>query len=159
MMLGLAGVTAMDCRVAAVTLSVVFPEMRPQVAVMTDVPAAALVARPLAEIVATEGVPDDQVTKVVRSWAVLSEYRPTALNCSVTPLAMLALAGVTRIDCKVAVVTEKIADPEMPPEVAVITDEPAAMPVTRPLAETVATAVVPEVHVTEEVMLMEVPSE
>jgi hypothetical protein len=109
--------------------------------------------------VATEGVPEDQVTNPVRSCAVISEYRPTAWNCTVIPLAMLELSGVMRIDCKVAEVTVKIADPEAIPEVAVITDEPGEMPVTRPLAETLATAVVPEVQVTEEVMFMEVPSE
>ena len=46
----------------------------------------------------------------------------------------------------------------MLPEVAVMTDEPAPMLVARPLA-TVATEVVPEVQVTEEVMFCDVPSE
>ena len=49
--------------------------------------------------------------------------------------------------------------PETLPEVAVMTDEPAPMLVARPLATTVATEVVPEVQVTEEVMFCDVPSE
>ena len=70
---GLAGVTAMDCSVAAVTVSVVFPEMLPEVAVMTDVPTATPEARPLATTVATEVVPEVQVTEVVMPCEVPSE--------------------------------------------------------------------------------------
>lgn len=40
----------------------------------------------------------------------------------------------------------------MLPKVAVMTDEPAPIPLARPLATTVATEVVPEVQVTEDVM-------
>ncbi len=72
-MVGLAGVTAIDCSVAAVTVSVAVPERLPQVAVMTDDPTATLVARPPAEIVATEVVPEDHATKAVMSCVVLSE--------------------------------------------------------------------------------------
>ncbi len=43
---GLAGVTAIDTRAAAVTVSVVEPETEPEVAVMVVDPAATLVARP-----------------------------------------------------------------------------------------------------------------
>jgi len=81
------------------------------------------------------------------------------LNRSVTPPAMLGLAGVTAIDCSVAAVTVRVAFPEMLPEVAVMTDEPAARLVTRPPVVTVATEVVPEVQVAEAVMSLEEPSE
>jgi len=72
-MVGLAGVTVIDCSVAAVTVSVVVPETSPKVAEMTEDPAATLVARPLAEIVATAGEPEVQVTEAEMSWVVPSE--------------------------------------------------------------------------------------
>lgn len=59
--------------VAAATVSVVFPVLTPDVAVITDVPATTPVARPLALMVATPVVPDDQITCVVISAEVLSE--------------------------------------------------------------------------------------
>ena len=155
----MAGVTAIDCSIAAVTVSVVFPEILAMVAVMNDDPAAALVARPLAVIVATEVVPEVQMTEDVMSCVVPSEYAPVALNGSVIPTATLGLAGVTVIDSSVAVVTVRVAFPEMLPDVAVMTDEPAVTLVARPLAEIVATKAVPEVQVAEEAMTLEVPSE
>ncbi len=72
-MVGLAGVTAIDCSLAAVTVSVVFADTPVNVAVMTEEPGATLVARPLAAIVATEGMPEVQFTEIVTSWVVPSE--------------------------------------------------------------------------------------
>ena len=76
-MLGLAGVIAMDTSVAAVTVSVVDPDMLPDVAVIVVEPAATDVARPLEPaallMVATPVVNEFQVTDVVRSCVVLSE--------------------------------------------------------------------------------------
>ena len=94
-MLGLAGVTAMEDRVAEVTVKVVFPETFPEVAVMVAVPAATGVARPLLLTVATDVLEEAQVTWLVISWLVPSEYVPEAANCFVTPTGMLGLAGVT----------------------------------------------------------------
>jgi len=94
-MLGLAGVTAMEDRVAEVTVKVVFPETFPEVAVMVAVPAAAGVARPLLLTAATDVLEEVQVTWLVISWLVPSEYVPEAANCFVTPTGMLGLAGVT----------------------------------------------------------------
>ncbi len=48
----------------------------------------------------------------------------------------------------VAVVTVIAAASLLPPLVAVIVADPAATPVTRPLPETVATALLPIVHIT-----------
>ena len=72
-MLGFAGVTSMDCSVAVVTVNVVVPEMLPDVALMTDVPAATLLVTPAAEIVATEVVAEAQVTVDVMLCEVPSE--------------------------------------------------------------------------------------
>lgn len=84
-MLGLVGVTAMDTSAAAVTFKVVDPEIAPSVAVISDVPVVAVVARPLLPaallMVATAGVSDIQVTMLVRFWVLLSVYTPVAVNC------------------------------------------------------------------------------
>ena len=73
---GAAGVTAMDTRVAEVTVKVVEPETLPRVALMVVLPALTPVARPsllaALEMLATAGAEEAQVTVVVRSWAVLS---------------------------------------------------------------------------------------
>ena len=100
--------------------------MPPSVAVIVDVPAATPVARPAAVMVATEVVAEAQVTWLVRSSVELSENVPVAVNCSVSPLGMLGLAGVTAIDCRTAGVTVSTVEPVMPPSVAVIVDVPVA---------------------------------
>ena len=59
---GFAGVTAMDCNVAAVTVKTVEPLTAPRVALMVLAPTPAPVARPPAVIDATVGVADAHVT-------------------------------------------------------------------------------------------------
>src|SRR5271167_1856320 len=54
---GFAGVTAIDCRVAAVTVSNVEPEIDDDVAEIVEVPTPAPLASPAALIVAVEVVP------------------------------------------------------------------------------------------------------
>ena len=75
-MIGLTGVTDMKDRIAEVTVRVLFPEIIPEVAVMVAVPAATAVARPLPLTVATDGLEELQVTCVVTSRVVPSEYGP-----------------------------------------------------------------------------------
>jgi hypothetical protein len=73
-MLGLAGVTAMEDRVAEFTVRVVLPEIFPEVAVMiVPVPAATPAARPLLFTVAMEVLDELQVTCAVISRLVPSE--------------------------------------------------------------------------------------
>ena len=64
-MLGLAGVTDMDDKVAAVTVRVAVPVFPLKVAVMVAVPAATAAASPLPLIAATDEVDEFQVTWVV----------------------------------------------------------------------------------------------
>jgi hypothetical protein len=78
---GFAGVTAIETRLAFVTVSVVDPTTAPLVALIVDVPAFTAVARPAALIVATVGVPDAQVTLPVRFCVELSLKVPVAVNC------------------------------------------------------------------------------
>ena len=84
----MAGVTAMEDRVAGVTVRVVLPEILPKVAVMVVVPAARAVARPLLLTVATEVFDEVQVACGVRSRLVPSEYAPMATNFWVDPTGM-----------------------------------------------------------------------
>jgi len=76
-MLGLVGVIAMDTSVAAVTVSVVDPDLLPDVAVIVVEPAVTDVAKPLEPaallMVATPPADETQVTAVVRFCVVLSE--------------------------------------------------------------------------------------
>ncbi len=71
---GIAGVTAMDCRVGAVTVSVSGGlTMAPCVAVIWELPIPAPVARPVpGPMVATAGEAEAQVTVVVMSCVLLS---------------------------------------------------------------------------------------
>ena len=84
-MLGLDGVTAIDTRVAGVTVSVVEPETLPDAAVIVVEPAVTEVASPLEPaallIVATPVDDVLHVTEVDRSCVVLSEYVPVAVKC------------------------------------------------------------------------------
>ena len=77
---------------------------------------------------------DAQVTWLVRSWVELSEKVPVAVNCSVSPLGTLGLAGVTAIDCRAAALTVSTVEPVMPPSVALMVDVPVATPVASPAA-------------------------
>jgi hypothetical protein len=63
---GLAGVTAIDCRVAAATVSTVDPTIDPEVALIELVPTASAVASPPVLMVAVDVVPDAHVTDDVR---------------------------------------------------------------------------------------------
>ncbi len=63
---GLAGVTAMETRVGAVTVKTVDPLIVPDVAVIVEVPAATAVANPAELIVATLVAEEVQVTELVR---------------------------------------------------------------------------------------------
>src|SRR5262249_55550142 len=146
--LGLAGVTAIDWSAAAVTVRTVEPLTPPSVAEMVDVPVATAVAKPVPEMVATAGVADAQVTCAVRSSVEPAEYVPVAVNCRVSPLATLGLAGVTAIDCSTAVVTVRTVEPDMPPSVAEMFAVPPAAAVARPVLLIVATEVVADAQIT-----------
>src|SRR5580698_10102188 len=155
---GFAGVTAIDCNVAAVTVSTVEPLIDDDVAVIVEVPTPAPVASPAALIVATDVVPEDQVTLDVRFCVVPSLNVPVAVNCCVVPLAIDGFAGVTAIDCSVAAVTVRTVEPLIAPDVALIVEVPTPAPVARPAALMVAVVVVPDDHVTLDVRFCVVPS-
>ena len=70
---GAAGVTAIETRAAVVTVMVVDPVTVPEVALMLVVPTPVALARPPAEIVATAGAEELQVTDAVRFCVLPSE--------------------------------------------------------------------------------------
>jgi hypothetical protein len=142
------GVTDMEDRIAGVTVRVVLPEMLPEVAVTMDIPTAAVVARPMLLTVATDVFDEVQVTCVVISWLVPSEYVPEAANCLVSPAGTLGLAGVTDMEDRVPGMTVRVVFPEMLPEVAVMMDVPSATALARPMLLTVATDVSDDLQVT-----------
>ena len=67
-------------------------------------------------------------------------------------MARVMSSGVTEIEVMVGAVTFTEVDPVTEPSVAVIVADPAAIPLTKPLALTVALAIVDEDHVTRSVM-------
>ena len=80
-MFGMAGATAIDTKVAVVTVSVVELLTDPDVAVMVVLPRPALTANPeTPSITATDGEDELQLTEG-RSWVLPSLKTPVAVNC------------------------------------------------------------------------------
>lgn len=81
---GLAGRTATEESVAAVTVRLAEADMLPDTAVMVVMPGAREVTLPLLParllMVATDEADEPQVTEADMSWVVLSEKVPVALN-------------------------------------------------------------------------------
>ena len=156
---GLTGATAMEDKVAGVTVKVVLPMILPEVAAMVTVPAATPAIRPGLFSLATNIFDVCQITCEVISWLVPSEYIPVAINCWLSPTGMLGLAGATVMEDKVADLTVRIVLPETVPDVAVMVAAPAATAVARPVLLTVATDVFEKFQVTCVVISRLVPSE
>jgi hypothetical protein len=75
-------------------------------------------------------------------------------------MATDGLTGVTEMDSSAAFVTVNIAEPVLPPKLALMVDVPAATPIARPVVLlTVATVVIADTQADEVDTLREVPSE
>src|SRR5438034_1225602 len=135
-----AGVTATDAPGTVVTVIVAVPLWPSLVAVIVAEPAAALVTSPPAFTVATALLPLTHVTTRPESGLPLASLG-VAASCTVCPACTVADAGVTATDATGtgAGLTVIAAPPLLPSDTAVIVAEPAATPVTSPLAFTVAT--------------------
>src|SRR5690242_17040758 len=157
-MAGLGGDTWIDTREAAVTVRTAAGDETPlTVALTLLVPTPAAVARPLDPpallMLATLALSDAQVTVVVRSCVELSVYTPVAVNCSVRPLAIDGLGGVTWIDTSVAAVTVSTALGEVTPlraALMLLVPTPAAVatPLEPPALLMLATLALSEAQVT-----------
>jgi hypothetical protein len=156
-MIGSLGVTDIKTRGTEVTVRFVFPEILPEVAITVVEPAEAAVTKPVALTVATDVSDELQVTCVVISWLVVSEYVPVAVNCWGVPTSMIGLAGVTAMEDRVAEFTVRVVLAEILPEVAVMVVVPIETAMARPVLSTVATDGFDELQVTCVVWL--VPSE
>ena len=77
------------------TVSVAVPLIPFSAAVISDEPTVFPVASPPLVIVPTDGLPEDQLTWLVRSAVLLSENVPVALNCCAAPTSIDGLGGVT----------------------------------------------------------------
>lgn len=103
-------------------------------------------------IVATVEDEELHVTEVVKSWVLLSEYVPVALNCFVAPWVIVGFVGDTLSDVRIGD-TVSIVDPEIPFNVAWIVVFPGPTLVDSPFDPavllTVATLEDEELHVTE----------
>jgi hypothetical protein len=165
-----AGVTEIDTRRAAVTVSVVEAET-PEVgsaAVMVVVPVESVEARPFDEAAfetdATAVFADDQVTLAVRSCVDAFVYFPVAVNCVVRPRGVEGAVGVMEIDVSSAAVTVSVVEPETPDPaaVALIAVDPTASAVATPAEpdafETLAIEELDDAHVTEAVRSWVEPS-
>ena len=80
----------------AVTVSTVVPEIEPSCALMVEVPAATVVARPVCVIVAVAVLELDHVGEA-HGWLEPSVKLQVAMNWKVLPATTLGLAGVTVI--------------------------------------------------------------
>src|ERR1017187_1172004 len=150
-----AGVTAIETKVAFVTVSVAGGLVTdPSVAVIAAVPGATAVASPGVPsellMVAMSGAEDAHVTVEVITLVLLSAYVPVAVNDCVKGTAMDAMGGVTAIEIS-GLVMVRVAVPEMLPSVAMIVEVvlgmmPIASPAGLMLAPTEA------LHVTVDVM-------
>jgi hypothetical protein len=108
---------AIESSCAALTVSVADPDTEPEVAVITAEPCVFEVARPDPLIVATEGLADVQLTELLMSPVLESEYVPVALNWTVSPAATDVGLAFTAMDC--SVLCGLLVPDELPPEHAV----------------------------------------
>jgi len=128
-------------------------------AIMFADPVPCATANPAAVTVTILVFEEDQATEVVMFCVLPSVNVPIAVNWSVVPFAIEALAALMVIDCSVAAVIVRTIELEAIPFcVAVIVLVPAVAPVTRPAPLIVATDVFDEFHVTEFVRFCVLPS-
>jgi hypothetical protein len=153
-MLEPAGVTAIETRVAPVTVRVAVPVTEPDFALMVEEPTPTPLARPAELMVAMAGADEVHVTEV-RTCVLPSSKLPIAVNCWVVPAAIDAVptaieaaAGVTSMEIKFAGTTVRVVVSVSDPRVAVRVVLPAARVVASPELLTVAVDANDELQVT-----------
>jgi hypothetical protein len=133
------GVTAIDFRAIAITVSEVEAVGAPEkAALIVVVPAFAVVARPFPSIVAMDLWEEDQVTDLVRSLELPSLRSPVAVNWIAFVTSMLGAVGDTFIEVTLAFLMVSEAAPLIPLTVALMVTTPADLPVANPLRLMVA---------------------
>ena len=127
-----AGFTVTATTEADVILSSADPLILPRLAVMVEVPLAREVPIPFELTLATTVLPELQVAEDVRSCVLPSVKLPKAVNCCIVPSATDGLAGLTVIEASATVLTVRLVEAEMDPEVAEMLELPVAMVVAKP---------------------------
>jgi len=146
------GVTAIETKVALVTVKMALEEMLPELAVIVELPADNPIASPgtpFTLMLATERFPDVHCTDPVTFCVLPSVKVPIAVNCRVVLCAIDALAGETASETRAGAVTVRLAPPLTPEYAALMVAEPSALLVTKPLLETLAAFVFDEFQVAE----------
>jgi hypothetical protein len=139
-MLGAEGESAIDTKVAAVTVTVVVPASEPhtlatlQVAVIVALPVPTVLTSPLLLTVAAAGFEEVQVRSAFRSCVEVSEKVPVAVNCWLVPGAMLGAGGVSAIDIRLAGVTVTVMVAEAEPHTLATAQVPLIVAVPVPTA-------------------------
>src|SRR6266568_1474913 len=141
------GATVTEATGTGATVTAAVPLFPPAVAVMVAEPAVLPVTSPLALTVAT-AVPLLAHVTVAPLSGLPAESFGVAVTWTVAPTRIVAELGVTITEATGTGATVTAAVPLFPPAVAVMVAEPAVLPVTSPLALTVATAVPLLAHVT-----------
>ena len=135
--------------VGATTVSPVEPEMPSKDAEIVTWPGETPVASPAVLIVAQVVSEEVQLTWLVRFSVVSLDRVPVAVNCSVSPVVRLVLAGVTAIDWRVGgATTVRPVEPVMPSNTAEIVTGPGETAVASPAVLIVAQVVSEEAQVT-----------
>jgi len=142
------GVTAMLAGAPAFTVTDAVPLAEPLVAVIVVVPGMRPVTTPNVETLATSGLLELQVTGRPPSTLPLASIT-TAVSVPVCATLSDSVPGFTVTLAAGTMVTVTLVVPLLPPLDAVIVAVPTSTPVTTPAAETVATAGLPEDHVTD----------
>ena len=156
-MLAFAGVTAMETRLAPVTVRDAVPLTEPEAAVIVTGPVPTAAAIPEALMDATFVAEEDQVTDV-SNCVLPSSKVPTAVNCCAVPCATELVAGVTSIEIRFAGTTVNVVVSLKEPKVEVRVACAAPAVGASPVLSTVATEVEEEVHVSPLTRSCEEPS-
>jgi len=116
-------VSAIDVRVAGVTVTVIVDEAEPQtlatvhLPVIVAVPVPTALILPLLLTVATDGSEEDQVISALTSAWLLLLYKAVALSCVAVPFAILGDAGSISIEFTPAILLFRVVVPP-PPQAA-----------------------------------------
>ena len=141
------GATATEATGTLDTVTVAVPVWPSLAAVMVAVPSATPLTRPAPSTVATAPSLVVHVTVRPERGFPFTSLR-VAPSCTVAPIYTLAGLGLTVTEATARLVTVTAAVPLCPSLVAVMVADPTATPLTRPLGDTVAIALLLVVHVT-----------
>src|SRR5438309_7057800 len=142
-----AGLTVTDATGTLDTVTAAVPLCPSLVAVIVTDPTATPVTRPLADTVASATFELVQlITRPLSTFPAAS--LGVAVSCTAPPTYMLGALGLMVTDATGTLATETVADPLLASLVAVMVTGPAATPVTSPVPETVASALLLDAQVT-----------